>query len=178
MKKFVMMLLAVAMLFSGVKTVSAMSTNELVEKLEKAYVINGATFQITEETKVYLERYINNFGDTLTEDDINTISEKVDKVVEIVKASGATKVEDIKGEYKNQILDVFTEVINETSVSGTYVNGKIIIYEPGTTTVFYDGAALVKQTGVENNTVAIVIGLSAAVMLAGAFIIVRKVRAN
>ena len=57
MKKFIMMLLAVALVFSMVSPVSAITEKQVLDKLEKTYVINGAEFKISPALKKIIEDY-------------------------------------------------------------------------------------------------------------------------
>ncbi len=178
MKKVVMLVLAVAMLFVGMVGVRAAETvteADLVKKLKDTYTINGAKFTVSNDVKVLIDEYAANYD--ITDADAKKISDKVDDVIDLIERSGIKDMEDL-GKIKSDLIAAFTYVVNETSIDGTYKDGKFIVYKPGTTDVFAEVDSLVKQTGTESNAIAILAGVSFVVMVAGAFVIVRKVRFN
>ena len=176
MKKVVMLVLAVAMLFVGMVGVRAEVTEaELVKKLKDTYEINGAKFTVSDDVKVLIDRYAADYN--ITNTDAAYISDRIDAVKELIKNAGITDIKDL-GKIKSDLINQFELVVTNTAIDGTYKDGKFIVYKPGTTEVFAEVDSLVKQTGPESNAIAILAGVSFVVMVAGAFVIVRKVRFN
>ena len=173
MKKIVMMLLAVALVFSGVRPVSALTEREVLDKLEKSYTINGQVFQISPSLKKLAEDYAAKY--VISDDDLKVLDEKIDEAIKIVKDAKVTKIEDLSAAAKKELKDLVADVKANTSINVTYEDGTLVVYTPEGK-VFDKVTALVKQTGTESNTIAILAGVSFVVMLAGAFVVVRKVR--
>lgn len=175
MKKIVMMLLTVALVFSAVRPVSALTNREVLDNLEKTYTINGHQFQITPALKKIAEDYVKEYGDKITEKDLQTINDKIGEAVKIIENAKVTKIEDLSAAAKKELKDLVADVKANTSINVTYANGALVVYTPEGE-VFEKVTDLVKQTGTETNTIAILAGVSFVVMLAGAFVTVRKVR--
>ncbi len=173
MKKIVMMLLAVALVFSGVRPVSALTEREVLDKLEKSYTINGQVFQISPALKKIAEDYAAKY--VISDDDLKVLDEKIDEAIKIVKDAKVTKIEDLSAAAKKELKDLVADVKANTSINVTYEDGTLVVYTPEGE-VFEKVTSLVKQTGTESNTIAILAGVSFVVMLAGAFVVVRKVR--
>ena len=85
------------------------------------------------------------------------------------------KIEDLSAAAKEGLLDLLADLRVNTSINVTYTNGILTVYTPDGE-VFDKVTDLVKQTGTETNSIAILAGVSFVVMLAGAFVVVRKVR--
>lgn len=180
MKKVVMLVFAVAMLFVGMVGVRAAGTVTEVEAnlakvLKDTYTIGNDKFTLPEGIKVQIDRYLSE--NDVTQTDADYICNKIKYVTGLIEEKGIKDIKDLS-RIKSDIIDAFEDVLAETSIDGTYKDGQFIIYEPGTTTVFATVDSLVKQTGTESNAIAILAGVSFVVMVAGAFVIVRKVRFN
>ena len=178
MKKVGMLVLAVAMLFVGmvgVRAAEEVTEAELVKQLKDTYTINGAKFTVSNDVKVLIDRYAADYN--ISNDDATVISNKVKDVIKLIEDNGIKDMKDL-GKIKSELIAAFTFVVDNTSIDGTYKDGKFIVYKPGTTDVFAEVDSLVKQTGTESNAIAILAGVSFVVMVAGAFVIVRKVRFN
>ncbi len=173
MKRFMMMLLAVLLVFFVVSPVSALTERQVLDKLEKTYTINGAEFKISPALKKIIEDYANEFE--VSNDDLNAIDLAIKNAVEIVEKDKVKKIEDLSSAAKERLLDLLADFRVNTSINVTYTNGVLTIYTPDGE-LFDKVTDLVKQTGTETNSIAILAGVSFVVMLAGAFVVVRKVR--
>ncbi len=174
MKKIVMMLLAVALVFSVVSPVSALTERQVLDNLEKTYTINGAEFKISPALKKIVEDYAKEFE--VPAKDLDALDKAITKAINIVKGTNATSIDNLPKAAKGELLDILADLRANTSINVTYTEGALTIYNPETGKVFEKVTDLVKQTGTETNSIAILAGVSFVVMLAGAFVVVRKVR--
>ena len=178
MKKIVMMLLAVALVFSVVSPVRALddeiTEKDVLDKLEMTYTINGAEFKISPALKKIIEDYAKEFE--VPTEDLRALSVTIDNAIKLVKGTKATSIDTLPKAAKEELLDMLADLKVNTSINVTYTEGVLTIYNPETGKVFEKVTDLVKQTGTETNSIAILAGVSFVVMLAGAFVVVRKVR--
>lgn len=180
MKKVVMLVLAVAVLFGGMVGVRAAGTitdveANLAKVLKDTYTIGKDKFTLSNDIKVKIDRYLSE--NDVTKTDADYICAKIKSITDLIEEKGIKDIKDL-GRIKSDVIEAFEDVLAETSIDGTYKDGQFIIYVPGTTEVFATVDSLVKQTGTESNAIAILAGVSFVVMVAGAFVIVRKVRFN
>ncbi len=174
MKKIIMMLLAIALIFSVVSPVSALTEREVLDKLEDTYTINGAEFKISPALKKIIEDYAKEFE--VPDKDLQALDTAIRKAIDIVKGTKATSIDNLPKAAKGELLNILAGLRSETSINVTYTDGVLTIYSPKDGSVFEKVTDLVKQTGTETNSLAILAGASFIVMLAGAFVVVRKVR--
>lgn len=177
MKKVLVTLLAVALLFVGVRPVSAMTQEDLLNRLEQVYNINGVEFKVPDAMKVQVKRYADQYG--ISDQDADYISKQFEVVKKAIQDNEIKSTKEL-GKIKTQLINVFNDVVKNTKIDGTYKDGQFIVYQPGTKKAFiaFDVTGLVKQTGTETNAIAILAGVSLAVIVAGTFVIVRKSRFN
>ncbi len=176
MKKLVLGFLAVVMLFAIVPSVNAMTEEQLKEKMEKTYNINGTDFKISNDMKVMLERYLDEYN--VTSNDADYISNKIDEAINILKKYGTADVNKLPAAAKSELVSLVEDISAHTSVKATVKNGKLVINRPDGKGVFAEFDKLVKQTGNETNTIAIIAGVSFVIVLAGAFVVTKKFATN
>ncbi len=169
MKKLFLSLLLVVGL-AVTTNVSAMTEDELLDKLTQSYTINGRTEKLDEGVVVQVKRYFEE--NEVSSDDCDFIAAQIDKAVALVEDSGATKWDELTGAQVKTLIGYVEEVSNKTSV-------KVSLSKDGVLTV-YDKAGKV-FTKVSKNKIQYT-GSSAAIMvvagtisLVGFLVITRKI---
>ena len=167
MKKTLILSAAALLLFTP--KVSAMTESELENKLKQEYTINGSTFKASDSQIAQIERYFKN--NNVSESDCEYISKQLSEVVDIIKASGATKLSEVKGKYYDQIVAVASNISKNTSVKVTLSsNGVLSVYN-------IDGTLFTKVTNVIKNTSAIeLMYVAASISTVGAIYFANKAR--
>ena len=173
MKKLLSVLIAVA-LFAGITNVSAMSENELKNKLTATYSINGNKVSLSTSDKVLAERYLN--VEDVSESDADYIAKKIDEAVSIVRKSGedARSFKDLSKATRTKLKALVADISANTSVKASVSEGSVLIYGSDGK-LFAEVTGLVKQTGA-NYTVAII--ASIITILGAALVLVEAKRAN
>lgn len=174
MKKIVYAVFAVAVMLFGATGVSAMTQDELVEKLTATYEVNGEKFSATNAQKVEIKEYFAKNGKDLTENDLNAIYEKFQAMLKIVEDGDATSVEELTSEEKDEILALLVELGEETSgrVKVTVSEGMVKVYNVDGTPFAELPDEIVRYTDGTNYLIA----LASAISLVGVAAIVLKVK--
>ncbi len=136
------LLVFVALFVFGLANVSAMTESELKTKLyNTTKEINGSVFKLTDEEKTLVERYVNQYE--VKEADADLAVEKMEEAFNILKNSGKKKFQELSRSDKDRITTIVTKLsADATTVDCAIVNGQFVVYEPGTTTVFYETPVL------------------------------------
>lgn len=171
MKNLLLVSVFALVFFMGVKPANAMTEQELKNKLEQTYVINGEKFKLSNDNKVLLERYLNQYE--ISEADADYIAARVDEAVAIIENSGKTNLNDLAQSTKDELKAIVEKVTANTSVTATVVNGNVVVYKPDGTGVFAEVDKLVKNTDTDNN-LTLVVGLSAGIVLISMVSLVKK----
>ena len=176
MKKVYVVFALVVSLFVGIKSASAMTEAQLKEKMFQTFTINGHEFKITDSTKVLVERYLDSYD--VSEADCQYIADRIDEAINIIKASGKSKIDDLTKTQKNQLKALVEKVSANTSVKATVTKGSVVVYKPDSTNnaVFAEVTDPIKQTGLETSPVAMMASVSFLITLAGACLVVRQVK--
>ena len=98
-KMLILAVFLVGFFFMSTKA-SAITKQELEDKIGQKYVINGSEFKVSADNMVLLERYLDSYD--ISEADADYIASKVDEAVAIIKTSGATSIDDLSSTAKNQ----------------------------------------------------------------------------
>ena len=154
MKKIFLVIALV--MFAGIYNVKAMTESELRTKLENGFVINGETIKPNSYQLSEIDRYLAKYE--VSNIDCDFISEKIDEIYDIAKASGAKSFTDLKDSDKTKIVSIVAEISNNTTVKANLTkNGVLTIYESDGKTPFTEvkDKDITKQTG-ENNLVFVV----------------------
>lgn len=174
MKKFMFLTLVVS-LFIGVSTVSAMTEAELKAKLSQTIKVGGQDFTLDANTKAYVEKYLNENDVSAADGDY--IAGKIDEAITILQNEGKTNFSELSTTAKNNLKALVQNVNDNTSVKATVTGGSVVVYN-NSGTPFFEVTKLVKQSGFETSTVAIITSLSVLVVAAGAFFVTKQVKAN
>lgn len=177
MKKIAYVLLAVLLMF-GVTRVNAMSEDELYDVLTKKYTIGGKEWGVSDELKVQIQRYLDEFE--VSEAHADYIASKVNEAISILKGEGTADVDKLSTKAKNDLKAIVDDISDNTSVKATVTNGGVVIKNPNTGADFYTSEAddIVKYTGSTNSIVAIVAGISLLIVAAGSVLVVKQVKEN
>ena len=174
MKKFLVLLV---LFIVGVVNVRAITESELLEKLTKSYTINGATFQATDEQKVLIERYLNQYEVSSAHADY--IVGKLEEVLNVLKDSGEKSFYDLSNGDKQRIISLVADVAVNTSVDCAIVDGKLVVYVPDSNRgeVFYESPVNPVKTGkiTQTNRTLIMAGFGLFAVIGMAFAL-RRVR--
>jgi len=171
MKKFLVLLVAVSF---GLASVSAMTEAELKEKLTQSYTVNGVTFKANDEQKTLLDTYLNDYD--ISSSDADTIYSKLQSAFSILEASGKKSFYDLSSSDKSSIIALVSDVASSTSVDAAIVDGKLVVYVPGTSgaSVFYKAPVTpIAQT--DSNRSVIVAGLG-LISLLGIALVFKKIK--
>ena len=155
----------------GINSISAMTKEELKNKLTKAYTVNGEKYSIDETAKVLAARYLNQYE--VSSKDAKYISDRIDEAVSIIQADGHTNMKDFSKSSKEKLKKLVEKVSANTSVKATVMKNSVVVYTPDGEK-FAEVDRLVKQTGIDTNLNIAVISLSLVILLAGTIIILRK----
>jgi len=175
MKKILSVTLIAICLFVGVKSVSAVSEADLKTKLTQTITVNGEKYSVANDIKVLAERYLNQYE--VSDKDCKYISDKIDEAIKIIQAAKTVKASEMSKSTKNQLKALVADVSSNTSVKATVTKNALVIYDKDNK-VFAEVTELVKQTGSETNTIAIVASVAALITVVGAYLVVRKVKSN
>ena len=175
MKKLVLFLLA---LFVGVLSVNAMSESELEAKLTKQYTVNGVVYQATDNQKVLIKRYLDQYE--VSSSDADFIAAKLDEALAVIKASGVKDVKNLSTADKNKIIALVNEVSTKTSVDAAIVKGYLVVYVPGTNKgdVFAKEEVRPKNGDVVQTSSKATIAVAGLISILGIAVAVKKLGAN
>ena len=152
-------------------TVSAVSTDEMIEKVYEM----GVKYGLTSADKVKMERF---FADNpVTEAQADQLVAKAEEAVAIMEEAGVTNVKELTTEQKNQLKTVANEAASIVGVSLVFKAGAVEIYKDGqlVETITSNNGTLA-YTG---NTMNIVLVVSSIAIIAlGTAVIARKRLAN
>lgn len=172
MKKTLTVVILFVMLVSLLATgVSAVSTDEMIEKVYNMAVPYGAT----SADKVKMERF---FADNpITDEQADQIIAKAEEAVALMQAAGTTNIKDLTVDQKNQLKSIANEAASIVGVS--------LVFKAGTVEIYKDGKlveTLTSNTGTlayTGNTMNIVLVVSSIAIIAlGTAVIARKRLAN
>ena len=172
MKKTLTVVILFVMLVSLLATgVSAVSTDEMIEKVYNMAVPYGAT----SADKVKMERF---FADNpITDEQADQIVAKAEEAVAIMEAAGTTNINDLTSEQKDQLKALANEAAS--------IIGLTLVFKSGTVEIYKDGKlveTLTSNTGTlayTGNTMNIVLVVSSIAIIAlGTAVIARKRLAN
>ena len=172
MKKTLTVVILFVMLVSLLATgVSAVSTDEMIEKVYNMAVPYGAT----SADKVKMERF---FADNpITDEQADQIVAKAEEAVAVMQSAGVTSVKDLTVDQKNQLKSIANEAASIVGVS--------LVFKAGTVEIYKDGKlveTLTSNTGTlayTGNTMNIVLVVSSIAIIAlGTAVIARKRLAN
>lgn len=172
MKKTLTVVILFVMLVSLLATgVSAVSTDEMIEKVYNMAVPYGAT----SADKVKMERF---FADNpITDEQADQIIAKAEEAVAVMQSAGVTSVKDLTVDQKNQLKSIANEAASIVGVS--------LVFKAGTVEIYKDGKlveTLTSSTGTlayTGNTMNIVLVVSSIAIIAlGTAVIARKRLAN
>lgn len=172
MKKVLFSILAAVLLVSTT-SVSAMTEDQLFDKLTAEYTINGETVQATNAQKAELERYLSEFD--ISSSDADFIAEKFDEILKIAQDGNASSFTDLTDSEVKKVVKIVSEVSDKTSVKVSLTEGGVLtIYDKdGKTpfTVIKDKDMVIQNTD-SNSAMILVAG---AVSLLGIAVITKKI---
>ena len=174
MKKFCYVLLALV-LFFGLNTVKAATEEELKNALEGTVTINGHEYSVDASTKTYIERYLNQYD--VSSADADYIIARINTAKSILESEGQENFKNLSQSAKNRLKALVVEINDNTTVKATVTNGSVVVKDHQGNT-FFEVTRLVKQTGSETSTTAIIAGVSLLIVAAGAFLVVKQVKEN
>ena len=172
MKKTLTVVILFVMLVSLLATgVSAVSTDEMIEKVYNMAVPYGAT----SADKVKMERF---FADNpITDEQADQIVAKAEEAVALMQSAGTTNIKDLTVDQKSQLKSIANEAASIVGVS--------LVFKAGTVEIYKDGKlveTLTSNTGTlayTGNTMNIVLVVSSIAIIAlGTAVIARKRLAN
>jgi LPXTG-motif cell wall-anchored protein len=175
MKKLSFVLFAVLMVF-GMTHVKAMTEDELYNALTQTVEIGGKEWSVDSSTKTYIQRYLNQYD--VSSADADYINQRINTAISILKSEGTGDFKALSSSAKTRLKNLVSEISSNTSVKASVTNGSLVVYEPGSSNVFYEVSKIVKQTGSETNMTAIIAGISVLILAAGSVLVVKQVKQN
>ena len=154
-----------------VTTVSAVSVDEMIEKVYEM----GVPYGLTSADKVKIERYFADYP--VSEAEADQLVAKAEQAVAIMEEAGVTNVKESSTEQKNQLKTIANEAASIAGVSLVFTSGTVEIYRDGKLieTVTSNNGTLA-YTG---NTMNIVLVVSSVAIIAlGLAVVARKRLAN
>ena len=174
MKRF---LILIVLFIVGIVNVKAITESELLDRLTKSYTVNGATFRATDEQKVLIERYLNQYE--VSETDADYIVGKLEEVFDILRKSGKTSFYKLSTSEKSKIVSLVADVASNTSVDCAIVDGKLVVYVPGSnrSEVFYETPVNPTKIGkiTQTNRTVVIAGFGMFAVI-GMALALRKIR--
>ena len=167
MKKFLVLLVALSF---GLASVSAMTEAELKEKLTQSYTVNGVTFKANDQQKTLIETYLNDYE--VSSSDADIIYSKLQSALQILENSGKKSFYDLSSSDKNSIIALVSDVSTSTSVDAAIVDGKLVVYVPGSAgaAIFYKAPVTpIAQTNSNRSVIVAGLGLFSLLGIALAF---------
>lgn len=174
MKKLALATLVIS-LFFGMVSVNAMSEADLKAKLTQTITISGQKMTLPSETKVLVERYLNE--NEVSSKDCDYIASKIDEAIAILKAEGKTDFSKLSTSTKTKLKSLVSDISSNTSVKASVKKNALIIYNADGT-VFAEVSKLVKQTGRETSQIVALVSIAGVVVVAGAYLVVRQVKTS
>ncbi len=171
MKKLIALVLVGFLFFAGVNSVSAMSEADLKAKFEETLTLNGDKYGLSSGVIVLVERYLNEYE--VSAEDADYIAERIDKAKGIIEKDGHAKFADFSEDTKKQLKTLVDEIDRKTSVSARCTKGSVIVEDKDGKT-FAEVTELVKQTGSETSTIALMSSISLIIVLAGTALLGKK----
>ena len=159
MKKTILIITFMALVFLGLTNVKAASESELLSKLSQGYIVDGETVKAPDYQINEAKRYLNKYE--VSETDCDFIISKIDEIYELAKNEKAKSFTELSSSGKSKAVSVVAEISSKTSVKATLTkNGILTIYESDGKTVFAEiiDKDITKQTGL-NNVVLITISI-------------------
>ena len=156
MKKLFLTLVFAVVMFVGMFNVKAMTESELRTKLANGFTINGETVKPSDYQLSEIDRYLAKYEVSATDADF--ISEKIDAIYDIAKASGAKSFTELSDADVTKVVNLVAEVSKNTKVKVSLTkNGTLTVFESDGKTPFtqIQDKDVTKQTG-ENNIVFVV----------------------
>lgn len=175
MKKIMMTLFTIVLLFVCSANVSAMSESDLYAKLTATYNINGYNFTISAGDKVLAKKYLDAYE--VSSKDADYIAGKIDEAVSAMRNSGVNDFSDfskLPKSLKDTLRKLVEDIAANTSVKATVKKGKVVIFNPDGT-VFAEITKTVKNTGMN---MSIIVSLALVVVIAGAIILIKNAKVN
>ena len=170
-KTIVGIVLCIMLVTMLVTTVSAVSVDEMIEKVYQM----GVPYGLTAADKVKIERYFADYP--VTEAEADQLVAKAEEAVAIMEAAGATNVKELTIEQKNQLKTIANEAASIAGASLVFKAGAVEIYRDGKLieTITSNNGTLA-YTG---NTMNIVLVVSSVAIIAlGLAVVARKRLAN
>ncbi len=163
----------VLVMFFAVVTVKAMTEDQLYDALTQTVEINGTKYTVDEATKNHIKMYLNQFD--VSSADCDYINTRINKAINILKSEGTADASKLSASAKQQLKDLVAEIRENTSVKASVTDGAVVIYD-NEGEVFFEVTKLVKQTGIETSTTAIIASISLVIVAAGALLVGRQVK--
>ncbi len=171
MRKFSLLLIIMVVFFSftGVK---AKTEEELKKILTQSIKVGKATFALSDDEKVLVERYLEQ--NEVSSEDADFIAVRVDKAISIIKAEGHVEFKNFSQSSKDKLKALVSEISENTSVKATVTKNSLIVYNQDGTKV--EVTKLVKQTGSETSKIAMLAGLSILIVAVGTCLVIKQVK--
>ena len=171
MKKLGLIALVVSLFAFGLLNVKAMSESDLQAKFEETLTLNDGNYGLSSGDVTLVERYLSKYDVSSAHADY--IAERIDKAKSIIEKDGHARFADFSQSTKEQLRQLVIEIDKNTSVRASVTKNSVIVYNTDGST-FAEITKLVKQTGVESSSTAIIAGISLIIVAAGTCLVIRQ----
>ena len=176
MKKLLIASFALFVAVVGIRTTSAMTETELRAKINQTITLkDGSKYKLSADKMVLVDRYLKE--NEVSEKDADYIASKLEEAIAIAKKYTISELKKLPTSTKDDLKALVSDVAANTSVKATVKGESLIVYNDDDTKfaeVTVDD--LVKQTGTETNTIAIIASVAFVITLVGAVFVVRQVK--
>ena len=173
MKKLIALVLAGMIFLGGAYSVSAKSEAELKAKFEETLTLNGEKYGLSSGVIAMVERYLNEYE--VSAEDADYIATRIDQAKAIIEKDGHPKFADFSQKNKEDLRVLVQEIDKNTSVSATCTKSSVIVKNSDGST-FAEVTELVKQTGSETSTIALMSSISLIIVLAGTALVGKQAK--
>lgn len=169
MKKIISIVVLVVMIAMLATTMVNAATNSTLA--DDLYAL-GSKYGMTSADKVKIERYLADYP--VTDEQANQVLAKAQEAVKVMEDAGATSINDLTIEQKNQLKTIANEAASILGLTLTFKAGSVEIYKDGKLieTVTATNGKLA-YTG-NNVNLVLVVSSVAVVALATGFVVRKK----
>jgi len=171
MKKFGVIAFLAVVMFGLSTNVSAMTKSELQAKFTATYTVNGKEISLRDTEKVLVEEYL--AKNDVTSTDADYIASKIDEALTIMRNANVSDIKSLPSSAKKQLVDLVTDISNNTAVKATVLSGGILSIQNLDGTEFAKVTKdAIKQTG--SNNIILITGVISLVGIAIAVGMLKK----
>ena len=172
MKKLSIIALMLGLLVLGTMNVKALDEAGLKDKLFQTIKVDNGSFALSSGERKTVETYLEQ--NEISEADATYIGQKIDKAIEIIKGQGNVNFTKYPQSVKDELKALVADISANTSVKATLTKDGLTVKNADGSEVVI--TSLVKQTGYESSTTAIIAGISILIVAVGTCLVIKQVK--